>query len=57
MLLYVREAGLTEAPTIVFLHGGGLCRAMWQPQLDRLREYHCLAPDLLEQGNKSTTTH
>jgi pimeloyl-ACP methyl ester carboxylesterase len=53
MSLSVREAGPTDAPTIVFLHGGGLSSAMWQPQLDRLYEYHCLAPDLPEQGNSA----
>jgi len=56
MLLSVREAGPTEAPTIVFLHGGGFSRAMWQPQLDRLHEYHCLTPDLPEHGYRCTTT-
>ena len=53
MSLSVREAGPMDAPTIVFLHGGGLSSAMWQPQLDRLQEYHCLAPDLPEQGNSA----
>jgi len=50
MSLYVREAGPAGAPTIIFLHGGGLSSAMWQPQLERLHYYHCLAPDLPEQG-------
>jgi pimeloyl-ACP methyl ester carboxylesterase len=53
MSLYVREAGPLDAPTIVFLHGLGLGSAMWQPQFERLPDYHCLAPDLPEHG-KST---
>jgi pimeloyl-ACP methyl ester carboxylesterase len=53
MSLYVREAGPVDAPTIIFLHGGGLSSAMWQPQLERLHDYHCLAPDLPEQGNSA----
>ncbi len=53
MSLYVREAGPLDAPTIVFLHGLGLGSSMWQPQFERLPDYHCLAPDLPEHG-KST---
>lgn len=48
--LYTRESGPSNAPTIVFLHGGPLSSAMWQPQIERLTEFHCLAPDLPEQG-------
>lgn len=48
--LFVHEAGQRGAPTIVFLHGGGLSGRMWQPQLERLSEFHCLVPDLPEQG-------
>jgi pimeloyl-ACP methyl ester carboxylesterase len=29
---------------------------MWHPQLERLSAYHCLAPDLPEQGQSSTRT-
>jgi pimeloyl-ACP methyl ester carboxylesterase len=52
-MLYVREAGSAGAPAIVFLHGTGLSSRMWQPQFDRLRDYHCLAPDLPEQGRSA----
>lgn len=50
MSLFVRESGPATAPTIVFLHGGGLSGQQWLPQIERLSEYHCLAPDLPEQG-------
>ena len=53
MSLYVQETGPTNAPTIVFIHGGGVSGWMWQPQIERLPDYHCLVPDLPEQG-KST---
>jgi pimeloyl-ACP methyl ester carboxylesterase len=48
--LYVQERGPASAPTIVFLHGGGVGGWMWQPQLDSLQDYHCLVPDLPEHG-------
>lgn len=50
MTLYFQEYGPTHAPTIVFLHGGGGAGWMWQPQIERLSDYHCLVPDLPEQG-------
>lgn len=50
MPLHVRAAGPAEAPTIVFLHGGGVGGWTWGPVAARLPEYHCLAPDLPEHG-------
>ena len=50
MALYIQETGPVSAPTIVFLHGGGGAGWMWQPQIEQLGEYHCLVPDLPEQG-------
>jgi len=51
--LYVRSSGPDDAPTIVFLHGGGAAGWMWRPVIERLPDYHCLAPDLPEQGRSS----
>lgn len=49
--LYVRENGPVDAPTLVFLHGGGGAGWMWTPQIDALSaNYHCLIPDLPEHG-------
>ena len=42
--------GPDNAPTIVFLHGGGVGGWMWQPVIKHLPEYHCLAPDQPEHG-------
>lgn len=53
MSLFVRETGNMTAPTIVFLHGGGGASWMWKPQLEALTEFHCLAPDLPEQGQSA----
>jgi pimeloyl-ACP methyl ester carboxylesterase len=50
MALYFRESGDTSAPSIVFIHGGGGASWMWEPQFAQLPEFHCLAPDLPEQG-------
>jgi pimeloyl-ACP methyl ester carboxylesterase len=50
MALYIQETGPASAPTIVFLHGGGGAGWMWQPQIERLADFHCLVPDLPEQG-------
>jgi pimeloyl-ACP methyl ester carboxylesterase len=44
--LYVREMGSHADPAILFLHGSPLSGRMWEPQLERLPDFHCLAPDL-----------
>jgi len=49
-MLFSYASGEPSAPAIVFLHGAGLSGRMWQPQMERLPEYYCLAPDLPEQG-------
>ena len=48
--LFVQSSGPDDAPSIVFLHGGGAAGWMWRKVIERLPEYHCLAPDLPEQG-------
>jgi pimeloyl-ACP methyl ester carboxylesterase len=53
MRLHVDESGPADAPTIVFLHGGGGAGWMWQPQIENLSDYHCLIPDLPEQGQSA----
>jgi pimeloyl-ACP methyl ester carboxylesterase len=51
MTLYTQEFGPADAPTIVFLHGGGVGGWMWKPQIAQLKdEYHLLVPDLPEHG-------
>jgi pimeloyl-ACP methyl ester carboxylesterase len=49
--LHILEVGPVDAPTLVFLHGGGGAGWMWKPQIDALSaDYHCLVPDLPEHG-------
>ena len=49
--LNVRECGPDSAPTICFLHGGGISGWMWHRQVEALQDtYHCLIPDLPEHG-------
>lgn len=43
--------GPINAPTIVFLHGGGAGGWMWQPVIKSLPDYYCLTPDQPEHGN------
>jgi pimeloyl-ACP methyl ester carboxylesterase len=51
MALHFEEAGPPDAPTIIFLHGGGGAGWMWRPQVEALRyDFHLLVPDLPEQG-------
>lgn len=49
-LLALTEHGPADAPSLLFLHGGGVSGWMWRPVLDRLSGYHCLVPDLPEHG-------
>jgi pimeloyl-ACP methyl ester carboxylesterase len=53
-MLYTYESGSPASPAIVFLHGGGLSSRMWQPIIERLPEYYCLAPDLPEHGRSAS---
>lgn len=50
MALFIQASGPANAQTILFLHGGGGAGWMWEPQVKSLSEYHCLVPDLAEQG-------
>lgn len=53
MTLNIHETGPATAPTIIFLHGGGGAGWMWQSQLEQLQDFHCLVPDLPEQGQSA----
>lgn len=48
------EAGPTDAPAIVFVHGTRLCRTMWRAQLDDLADrFHVIAVDLPGHGMRA----
>jgi pimeloyl-ACP methyl ester carboxylesterase len=55
-MLYTFESGSPASPAIVFLHGGGLSSRMWQPIIEHLPEFYCLAPDLPEHGHNASLT-
>jgi pimeloyl-ACP methyl ester carboxylesterase len=50
--LYFESSGPETAPSIVFLHGGGVGGWMWRSVVKNLQsDFHCLVPDLPEQGH------
>ncbi|GAP15602.1 predicted hydrolase [Longilinea arvoryzae] len=51
--LHVETNGPQDAPAILFLHGGGAGAWTWHPVIERLSEFHCLAPDLPEHGGSA----
>ena len=53
MPLFVRESGPDDAPTIVWLHGGGVSGWMWQEIVQLMGEYHALVPDLPGHGQSA----
>lgn len=51
MPVFVAEFGPAGAPSILFLHGGGVGGWSWRPQVEDLQaDYHCVVPDLPEHG-------
>jgi len=51
MPLSFTESGPISAPTLLFLHGGGVGGWMWRRHVAAFEaDYHCLVPDLPEQG-------
>ncbi|MFA4885533.1 MAG: alpha/beta hydrolase [Desulfotomaculaceae bacterium] len=50
MALYFEEKGNLKAPSIVFIHGGGVSGWMWEKQVEYFDSYHCIIPDLPEHG-------
>lgn len=50
MSLYYEEFGNKSNPSIVFLHGGGISSWMWRKQVEALKDFHCIVPDLPEHG-------
>ncbi len=51
--MFVHESGTIGKPTIVFLHGNGANWSMWKSHMDRLDDYHCLAPDFPGYGQSN----
>ena len=55
-MLYLVERGAPSNPAVVFVHGGGLGSRSWEPVIERLPDFFCLAPDLPGQGRSSDLT-
>ena len=51
--LHVDAYGPQNAPVIIFLHGGGAGAWSWQPVIEHLGEFRCLAPDMPEHGRSA----
>lgn len=54
LTIYYKETGDKEAPLMVFIHGGGVSGWMWDKQIEYFSNYHCLIPDMVEQGGNDT---
>ena len=52
--MYVEQRGNNGAPSIVFIHGGGVAGWMWKKQWESFSDFQCLLPDLPDHG-KSTS--
>ena len=51
MPLFLAEFGPADAPSIVFLPGGGVGGWSWRPQIEAFQpDFHLLVPDLPEHG-------
>lgn len=50
MTLRYKQYGDTNAPLMLFLHGGGVSGWMWDKQVEYFSQYHCIVPDLPGHG-------
>lgn len=49
-VLHYKEYGDKNASLMLFLHGGGVSGWMWDKQIRYFTHFHCVVPDLPEQG-------
>lgn len=57
MALHYQEYGDKKASLMLFLHGGGVSGWMWDKQVQYFTHYHCVVPDLPEQGLSTHKTN
>ncbi|WP_037282898.1 alpha/beta fold hydrolase [Saccharibacillus sacchari] len=48
------ESGNSNAPLLIFVHGGGVGGWMWDRQVESFQHYHCLVPELAESEQPDT---
>ncbi|MBA4536557.1 alpha/beta hydrolase [Bacillus aquiflavi] len=53
--MHYQEYGKENASFMLFLHGGGVSSWMWDKQIEYFTHYHCVVPDLPEQGRSINT--
>ncbi len=55
--MHYKEHGDKKAALMLFLHGGGVSGWMWDKQIQSFMHYHCIVPDLAEQGMSNDGTN
>lgn len=55
VVMHVKEYGDIHKPLILLIHGGGVGGWMWDKQIQYFCDYHCVVPELIDNGanNKS----
>ncbi|MEM1505156.1 alpha/beta hydrolase [Domibacillus sp. 8LH] len=57
MCMHYKKYGDKSSALMVFIHGGGVSGWMWDKQVEYFSsQFHCLVPDLPEQGNSKSGT-
>lgn len=55
--MHYEEYGDKNGPLLLFVHGGGVSGWMWDKQIQYFTQYHCIVPDLPEQGRSTIGTN
>ncbi|HEY5629416.1 MAG TPA: alpha/beta fold hydrolase [Candidatus Limnocylindrales bacterium] len=51
--MHVQESGSPDSPAILLIHGAGQSSREWRAHMERLADFHCLAPDLPGHGRSN----
>jgi len=50
VVMHVKEYGDIHKPLILLIHGGGVGGWMWDKQIQYFCDYHCVVPELIDNG-------